>query len=74
MADERYKCPKCGDTESLRVIARVTVHLLQDGEDIQTVDDDANCDHDWDDDSPMHCNTCGWAGGAWRFALEGRTR
>lgn len=55
---DRYRCPKCGDTEHLYVTIVTLGLLIQDGENLETEDVG---DHNWEWESPMSCD-CGWMG------------
>lgn len=50
------KCPKCGETERIDVVASMFVRLTKDGSD---ADLSHNGDQDWDGDSPARCDRCG---------------
>lgn len=65
-----YACPKCKGTD-LRVEVTTVMTLLQDSDgNIQTIDDDARSDHEWDGESTMLCNGCDWTGRAEAFDTE----
>ena len=55
-----YKCPECG-SDNLRVTFTGEADLTFDGNgDLYSSEDDGN--HEWDDNSPMQCNSCGHDG------------
>jgi hypothetical protein len=51
-----FKCPRCGETETLFVAAVITVRLHQTDDHIETEPVDSK--HEWDDDSRMWCGRC----------------
>ena len=69
----RWKCPKCGNEDNLRVVALVTLRLDQDDEydkgNFQTApsDDAGEGDHEWGRNSIMICRACEHIGLAGQF-------
>lgn len=51
------QCPGCGSDERLVVVATVCVDLLPEG-----VEQNRYSSYEWDDDSPISCDNCGWEG------------
>jgi hypothetical protein len=51
-------CPDC-KTDYLLIVTYTSEALLTpDGTD----DDEGSCDREWDDQSPIRCDECGWSG------------
>jgi hypothetical protein len=66
-----FRCPNCGEKDRLLIIALVTVRLIQSDDDefgTETVD----CDHEFDDNSPMSCQACGHQGRVMEFDEDRR--
>lgn len=59
-----WKCPLCGSTEHLVVAVTVSAHLRQGVNMFDNFETEVGGDHEWDDDSPMWCEACGWSGAA----------
>ena len=65
-----YRCPICNGTD-LAVDVVVNKLLVQYGEDEMETQDFSGTLHDyWDDDSPMGCLNCQYAGPALEFWKE----
>lgn len=66
-----FACPQCGCADHLVIYATTSVLLLQGhhGE-FETVAVDGA--HEWDDESPMLCKTCGYSGEVLNFDKEER--
>jgi len=58
---EGFRCPQCGQTEKLAVLARMWVALTDDGTDPYDDAVDNMGGTEWDDDSPAECPNCGHA-------------
>lgn len=52
-------CPKCGRDDQIDVQVKVFVRLTPDGSDPFAAD---MGDHEWEDDSPAECGSCGYEG------------
>lgn len=52
-----YQCPVCTLT-NLKVVAEVTLRLVQDGDDYET-EDASDSHHEWGSESAMICRDCG---------------
>lgn len=59
-----FKCPKCGDTESLVIEAITTIKLFSDG--TEPVDGT----HEWTDESVTSCGHCEWTGTVKELEVE----
>ena len=73
MAEYTYRCPKCGDTDSIDVCADIWVRLVQSGVDGEFESDPdlaANHDHEFDDNHGAVCQACGYNGNLDKFAVE----
>ena len=57
-------CPKCGSDEHIDITALIVVRLTEDGTD---ADAPVHRDHEWDENSPAHCEKCGMHGVAGDF-------
>ena len=53
------RCPNCGDTDSIDILAALWVRVTPDGTD---ADASACGDHEWCDQSAASCDTCGHRG------------
>jgi RecJ-like exonuclease len=66
------RCPKCGNTDKLDIVARVCVRAIQTNpENIET--DPAMAavhDHEWDDASDIICRACDHQGTVMGFDQE----
>jgi DNA-directed RNA polymerase subunit RPC12/RpoP len=51
-------CPDCGADDRLIVTFQSEALLTPNGTD----DDEGSGDHEWDDQSPIRCDECGWGG------------
>ena len=58
------KCPKCGQTDSVRVDCNVTAWVTPDGS-ADTTDSDVT----WDKDNFAYCPECDHSGKAWEFGI-----
>lgn len=68
--DRAYTCPKCGSKE-LEITVQVWAELIQNDDGFETdttTPDDSS--HDWDDESPMRCRSCGEFGKTSDFELQ----
>ncbi len=61
-----YTCPNCKDGTRLIVVASVKVLLVPMGTD----DPPHGSDTEWDEDSEVDCDGCGWAGKVHRLQRE----
>jgi predicted RNA-binding Zn-ribbon protein involved in translation (DUF1610 family) len=62
-----YCCPKCSDTQHLRVVVQAWVDLEQEGGEGQFQTVESGGDHEWDAGSRMHCTKCGYGAPAANF-------
>lgn len=67
-----WRCPKCGSVH-VRVRVHTWADLIQtmdrdDGVDENEFSTDIREDHDWNGDSPMDCNACGYEAKASAFS------
>ena len=61
-------CPNCGDCLRIDVSANISVRLLPDGSDPYEA---KNQDHEWRNDSPAFCGSCGHLGTVATFTKAG---
>jgi DNA-directed RNA polymerase subunit RPC12/RpoP len=62
-----YACRNCG-SKNLRVAVLVMAKFWQNPKNPENFSTDVNdSDHEWDDDSRMDCEDCGYSSEAWRF-------
>ena len=59
-------CPACGDDEQIDIAATVYIRLCLDGTDISAAE---NGDHEWTENSPAQCCTCGYTGTVRQFLI-----
>jgi hypothetical protein len=60
----RWRCPNCGESDCLRVVALVWVLLEIDEEGDLAGSEVDDPDHEWDDESAAWCANCDWKGKA----------
>ncbi len=54
-----YSCPECGGQHDIIIQARIWVLLTDDGTDVDAPDDGS---HEWDGNSLVGCEECGFEG------------